>query len=723
MKKINFAFGIHNHQPVGNFDHVFESAYQHAYLPFFDVFEQHPKIKMALHFTGILLEWILNHHPDFIPRVRKLVKSGQLEMMTGGFYEPIMMTIPDEDKFGQIDKLSKFVSKHTGYKPQGMWLAERVWEPHLPKPLAQAGIKYTVVDDAHFKYAGLRNHELYGYYVTEHNGYTLNIFPISEKLRYTMPFREPEETLEYMQSIAIDSDDRLVVFADDGEKFGVWPETYEHCYEEKWLDRFFSLIEENLDWINLVHFSTALQQLKPIGRVYLPTASYREMGEWALPAPAIHEYEDFDQWLVKRDVPKEYLIYVRGGFWRNFLAKYPEANNLHKKMLRVSRRYRQIANERNSKKLEKASDHLYAGQCNCPYWHGVFGGLYLNYLRYAIYNNLIGAENILDQVEKNKEQRIAGWANAEVVDFDGDGREEVLVETDRINAYFMPDQGGCLFELDYKPKSINLLDTMTRREEGYHKKLHEIENQEKNSEDSIASIHDVILTKEEGLEKYLHYDWYRRSSLIDHFLHENTKLDDFAACKYGEQGDFVNQPYSYRITNRSDKLETIFTRKGQVWTADQAIPIQVSKRIVFPPHKDEMIIHYSVKNLSKITVPLWFGIEFNFALLAGNAPDRYYIFPKVDLEDNRLASVGEVHETKTVKLRDEWLKIEIGLVVDQPCTVWRFPIETISMSEGGFERVYQNSVVFPNWKFELDGLSEWRVTIIKQIKGKGYYGK
>ena len=715
MKKINFAFGIHNHQPIGNFDHVFEDAYQHAYLPFFEVLEHHPKIKMALHFTGILFEWILNHHPEFIHHLRKLVESGRIEMMTGGFYEPIMMTIPDEDKFGQIDKLSKFVYKHTGYKPQGMWLAERVWEPHLPKPLAQAGIKYTVVDDSHFKYAGLRSEELFGYYVSEHNGYTLNIFPICEKMRYTIPFREPEETIEHLRSVATDAGERLVVFADDGEKFGIWPETYKHCYKDKWLDRFFTQLENNLDWINLVHFSTALQDMKPIGRVYLPTASYREMGEWVLPAKAIHEYEDFNHWLEERDVPKDFLIYVRGGFWRNFLAKYPEANNLHKKMLRVSRRYLRVEQVTKGKKIQRVRDHLYAGQCNCPYWHGVFGGLYLNYLRYAIYNNLIEAENLLDQVEKNKDCS-AGWVNAEVVDFDSDGREEVLIETDRLNAYFAPDKGGCLFEFDYKPKSINLLDSMTRREEGYHKKLYDLNSKPQNPENGVASIHDVVLTKEEGLEKHLHYDWYRRCSLIDHFLHDATTLDNFIACKYGEQGDFVDQPYSFRYSKRGNALETVLCRRGQVWVAENAVPIQVSKRIVFYPHKDEVVVHYGVNNLSNETVPLWFGVEFNFALLAGDAPDRYYIFPNVELEDKRLASKGKVDNTREVKLVDEWLGIEIDLFMDQSCTVWRFPIETISMSEGGFERVYQNSVVLPNWKIQLKGMADWKLTIKKQIR-------
>ena len=57
MKKINFIFGVHNHQPVGNFDHVFEWATKQAYEPFLDVIEKHPSIKIVFHYTGCLIDW------------------------------------------------------------------------------------------------------------------------------------------------------------------------------------------------------------------------------------------------------------------------------------------------------------------------------------------------------------------------------------------------------------------------------------------------------------------------------------------------------------------------------------------------------------------------------------------------------------------------------------------------------------------------------------------
>lgn len=697
MKTVTLVFGVHDHQPVGNFDFVFEDAYQRAYLPFLDVLEAHPKIRTAMHYSGILFEWILRHHPDYIGRLKKMVQSGQIEMMTGAYYEPILISIPDTDKRGQIQKLTKMLKKQTGYSAKGLWLAERIWEPHLPKVLKEAGITYTIVDDSHFKYAGLREEELAGYYVTEEQGATLNIFPISEKLRYAIPFKEVDVTMDFLRSLATEDGSKMAIFADDGEKFGVWPGTYEHVYEKGWLDAFFTELEKNLDWIQMIHFSEAIERIKPLGRVYLPTASYREMMEWALPAQATRELEDFEEVLKLQNLFGSYGIYVRGGFWRNFLAKYPESNNMHKKMLYVSKKVWQAKDKLSKSAFQKALDHLWAGQCNCPYWHGVFGGLYLAHLRFAIYQNLIQAEIIADKALSTR-----GGIRAFKNDFDGNGYEELLVETPVANLYFDPQIGGRLFEYDIREKPFNLLDTMNRHEEAYHRKLTEAaHNQPTGDGEEVASIHDLVITKEDGLEKLLNYDWYGHYSLIDHFFNPNTTVDQLMAVKYGEDGDFVNQPYSVQTRHTDRGFVLTFTRDGGVWVNGIWTPVRVRKRIVVFEKNSTLDVSYSIENKSNRTVSLFFGVEWNFALMAGKSDDRYYEIPGVPLKDNYLASVGETPRVSELWLKDEWLKVGIQFLFDQPVTLWRFPIETVSLSEAGFEKVYQSSVVVPTWKFGL----------------------
>ncbi len=683
MKKINLVIGIHNHQPVGNFDHVIEDAYKKSYKPFLDILKAHPKIKLSQHYTGYLLEWLKKKHAEIFSELKGLIKSGQVHMMTGGFYEPILAIIPDKDKLGQIRKLNDYLKKNFNFTATGMWLAERVWEQHIVKPIAECGVKSVVIDDTHFKYVGLKDEDLLGYYVTEEQGKTVNIFPISKMLRYTIPFQSVQKTIDYLRSVASEDGTRIAVYADDGEKFGVWPNTHKHVYEDGWLEEFFRALEENSDWINIVHFSEAMERIKPIGRVYLQNASYAEMLHWALPPELFLKYEEFEERLKAAKLFDNYEEFVRGGYWRNFLAKYPESNNIHKKMIRLSERAHSL--ERKGGRVEKTLDKIWAAQCNDSYWHGIFGGLYLPNLRYPVYKSLIQAEVEMDMSEKKPKLTVSHE------DFDRDGSEEILVESDIMDAYFKPEEGGVLFELDYKPIPFNLLDILSRHPEGYHNKLsHPKPNG--NQDDGVHSIHDLVVAKEEGLEKLLNYDWYRRASFIDHFIGP-TSLPEFAAAKYPEAGDFVNRPYSQSISKKKDHLLLQLTRQGRV-SAGADLPVSVNKVFEFRPGSHKIICAYHLRNLGGQSAEVDFGVEFNVGFMAGDAFDRYYRINGMKPEDSRLRSSGVTDEVTSVSLTDEWQKMVAKIEVDRPQTLWRFPIETVSLSESGFERVYQSSVVF-----------------------------
>ena len=719
-KQVYFVLGFHSHQPVGNFDSVFEDSFQKAYWPFLEILDRHPNIRVALHYTGILYRWLNEHHPELNEKLRGMVERNQIEMMTGGFYEPILSVIPESDRKAQILKLTKYVKEQSGYDAIGSWLAERVWEPQLASYFANAGVKYTVTDDSHFRSAGLQEEETWGYYLTEDSGKTLSIFPISERMRYLIPFQKPEKTIEFFKEVAEKQENALIVMADDLEKFGVWPGTYQHCYTDGWIEEFFTLLEENSDWIKLITFKDSMALLKPKGRIYLPTASYAEMMEWAMPTKAILKYEELLHYLRDADMYESNKPFVRGGFWRNFLVKYPESNNIHKKMVYVSHKVNHLVHSKKGKSLPEdiqnnALDHLYAGQTNCGYWHGIFGGLYLNYLRFALYRNLIQAETIVDQARHGTD----AFLEVDKIDFDCDGEEEILFSTRSTNAYFRPAKGGVLFELDIKSKQFNLLDTLSRKPEAYHEKLKHgkvVIGELPKNEDGAISIHDLVVAKEPGLEKHLNYDWYSRYSFIDHIIAENTELESFAKASYNEAGDFVNQPYTAEVKKHKNQVELILERQGWTWHNDIHEPVTIRKKITIDDTSEKIIADYTIKNTSEHLLKLNFGVEFNYALLAGNADDRYYYIPGIILPEPKLNSKGENTNVTEMGLKDHWLGVDCHLQFSEPATLWRFPIETVSLSEAGFEKVYQSSVVFPRWILELAPGEERPLQIVQEIR-------
>ncbi len=735
MKKIKFVFAIHNHQPVGNFDHIAEEAYHGAYLPLVEAVRDVPWFKVCLHFTGSLLEWILKSHPEFIRNVASMVESGQAEVMGGGFYEPILALLPDEDKLGQIEKLSKFIEDNFGKRPRGIWLAERVWEPHLPAVLHDAGVEYVVVDDFHFKMSGLRDSELTGYFITEEQGKTVKVFPGSERLRYVIPFREPEEALGYWRNMPDAGINTLSVMADDGEKFGVWPGTYKWVYEDGWLKRFIGALEANRDWIEPSTFSEYIDREGPRGRVYLPTCSYMEMGEWSLPAAEAAQYEDFVDELKNEPGYDIKRLFVKGGFFRNFLSKYPEANAMHKRMLQVSRKVRSAGAGAG------ARDDLWRAQCNDAYWHGVFGGLYLPHLRDAVYRHLIKAEvaaeastrlleaspspaggevNIIsprpragdgDKVARAIQPGDGGESlSVETADLDGDLSDEVMIANRDVAIFIDPGEGGMICELDYRPIAMNMMNTLSRRPEAYHRKL--VPTQEADAVDrsqsvgstgSAATIHDKMCAKEEGLSSHLHYDWYRKASLIDHFLDGEMDFEAFRNASHREAGDFVNAAYSSKVKKSGDKVSVDLSRTGEVRGQKVSVRKTVTVRAAGRPASGDSGFDagYVIRNEGSEEINTAFGVEFNFSLLAGNSPDRYFEIPGHSLKAGNFASSGELNNVSEVRMVDEWLGYAMTLSFGGAAALWRFPVETVSQSESGYERVFQCESIVPVWRLTL----------------------
>ena len=695
MSKFKLAFGIHNHQPVGNFESVFEEAHQHAYQPFLQLVKKYPKLRISLHQSGILWNWQEKSHPNYLKLVREMVSSGQLELLTGGFYEPILCAIPERDVIGQIGLLSRYINKNFNVKPTGLWLAERVWEPQLPEVLSQSGVQYLPVDDTHFIYAGFDKSQLTEPYVTESNGHTVTLLPIQERLRYLIPFGTIEELFAELKRQAEKNAAGLAVYADDGEKFGVWPKTHKHCFEDGWLESFFDEIEKNSDWLEVIPLGEAAKR-KPIGRAYLPTASYSEMLHWALPAPAFVEYEQFENSLKNSGQFQRFGRFVRGGHWRNFLAKYEESNLMHKKMLHISDRLCQLEknNPTRSKKIESVRNNLFAGQCNCPYWHGVFGGLYLPHIRQAVYSELIAAETELNAIEKK-----AGF-HVEEIDYDCDGAAEIIAIGEHFSAVFKPSRGGMLQELSLLKHNFNVTDTLSRRREGYHGKLEQVANKEDDCK--TVSIHELVKTKEDNLQSFLVYDWYLKRCFIDHFFGENVTFKEFQQNQFKEDGDFVLGPYSSNINKRDRTIE--LSRNGTLGLSGEPVRLNVTKRFRINGKSETINVEYQIRSLDKTEVPVRFGIENNFSFQAGHADDRYITVNGQRYKDSHLDSSGQHANISSFSMIDEYRHLALAMESDQSCTLWHSPIFTVSLSEGGLEKVYQGTTFVNLFELKLSKL-------------------
>ena len=637
---ISLLLGVHAHQPVGNFPEVLEDAHLRCYRPFIHTLHRFPDFHFAVHFSGWLLDWLFQHYPEDMALLREMVKRGQVELFGAGDTEPVLAVIPHRDRIGQITRLSDKLEKKLGQRPAGAWLTERVWEATVVPALADAQVKYVTVDDYHFFCAGKTGAELDGFYTTEEDGRRLDLFPISEELRYRFPFSPANEAVAYLEGLA-DEGRTAAVYFDDIEKFGIWPETYEWVYEKGWLVNFIEGVLASPK-IRTQRYSDYHKASKTRGVVYLPTTSYIEMNEWSLPAPAANQYAD----LVARAKAEGWFAqdkaFLRGGMWKNFLTRYPEANWMHKRMLGLSERLDKLPSNR---KKPAMLDALYRAQANDAYWHGLFGGLYLPHLRRAVYHAIVELEGSLDQCDPRSERTRS--------DCDLDGQDEIFLHNSAVQAVVRVDGNASVIEFDSYLLRHNFGDSLMRQTEHYHRKIHLREDHGQFEGSGIASAHDRVVFKHEIHPDDLAIDVRPRGLFVD--------------SMQSESGEFIAlQDYQLK-TERGATLT--FTGGG------------VEKRVSVAENRLEANYRFSKDMRGTFTT------EINLAMPSCDGPAGKFVF--MGQVPGGFGQLTELDSVKEILLDDDVLGGTVKLTLSIPARLVSRPHFSVSQSEAGFEKIMQ----------------------------------
>ncbi|HXF52199.1 MAG TPA: alpha-amylase/4-alpha-glucanotransferase domain-containing protein [Dehalococcoidia bacterium] len=693
--RLNLALVLHNHQPVGNYGFVFDDVYRRAYLPLLECLERHPSIRVAMHHSGCLFDWLEANRPEYLDLLKRLVDRGQIELVSGGYYEPILSMLAEDDRVGQIRKLSTYLKDRFGQQPTGMWLAERVWEPEFAWAIDEAGLDWTLVDDRHFKLVGLTDADLNGAFITEDQGRHVHIFAGSQRLRYIIPWREVDDVIAELRGLARDDPSTLVVLGDDGEKFGSWPTTYEYVWERGWMDRFFEAIECNSDWLRTITPGEYNRTYDARGLVYLPTASYSEMMEWALPPEASSELVRL-RGVFEAAGRDDVLRYLNGGFWRSFLSRYSEANAMHKRGVRVHDKLNAAA--KLGADVRCARTLLWTAQCNCPYWHGVFGGLYLRHIRAATHTFLVAAEREADRLTHH-----APYVEVRQADFDFDGKREVLVQTPALSLMVHPAFGGMLSEWDLRGPAWSLVNTLTRRREAYHERLLEAESLDAPA-DEPQTIHSLRI-KERGLERYLVYDRRRRCAAQDALVHPSVTAETCATNGFEPLYDFADKPFV--ITGREEAIDLLHEGLG----------LRLTKRYVVEESAPAFEVFWELTNLQSEPLIAAFVSEWN--LSPPQAPlgdDRIHLLRLGHGDVDLTAGPGHVEQVTEFELRGS-ATYGVRARLHAPADVWHFPIETVSNSEAGLERALQGVCLALRWPLDLAPGGSVRLTMRWDVAG------
>ncbi len=649
-KKVSLLFGVHAHQPAGNFGHVIDDAHARCYKPFLETVHRYPDFKLAVHFSGWLLDYLLKHFPQDMAKLSEMVARGQVELFGGGDTEPVLASIPERDRRSQLAALSDRLEAAFGQRPSGAWLTERVWESAVTPSLADSGIRYVTVDDYHFLCAGKHAQDLGGYFSTEEGGVRLDLFPISEALRYRIPFSTAPDTIRHLESLANnESPSTAAIYFDDIEKLGIWPETYHWVYEKEWLKQFIEGVLAS-EVIEAAHYRDYEKRQRPRGVVYLPSTSYIEMNEWTLDADRADVFAALVQREKEQHRYEQNKPFLRGGIWRNFMSRYAESNWMHKRMLEASARLATLG----TAATPRMRTLLHLAQANDAYWHGLFGGIYLPHLRRAVWNALVELESLLDRSAPRR---------ATTTDLDLDGHDEIFISSDGLQAVIRDDGLGAIHELDALALRHNFGDTLTRRAEHYHRKIRE-GGEGNHTGEGIASAHDRVNFKHPVSVEDLIADRFPRALFIDRDGDDAEPLRYQVHSKAADRIALAGPGVAKTISVSGAKLKVEYRfEAGQRW-------LQTEINLAMPSC-DGFLGRFVIDG----QVPGGFGQAFTW------------------------------NELTALTLEDGVLGGKVVLTGSQPFRTEAAPLLTVSQSEDGFEKIMQAVTLRLAWDAPVQSLT------------------
>ena len=657
MNKVKLIFGTFNAVPSAETEHLFEDAYQKAFKPFLTAIYNHGEIKSTLFFAGPLLEWLDRRHPEFHTVLGELTAKRAIEILGGGYWEPMLPLIPSRDCVGQIEVMTTYLRKKFGKRSRGGWITGHVWEAHLASALRSSGIDYVFLTERCFPVMpGFRAESPV---IAEDQGKTVVIFPVMDSLAERFLQVPPEHILDFMQGL-LPSDDREVVVSLllDGLSLG-GNGTHRVCYGERWLERFFEAVRNADDWLECVLPGRYIRGARfPRGKVYVPGPSYDFLMGWTRGgydgAPPVSPNApipggDRRSRGVERRRPRPY--------YREFLTKYRESGLLYSKMMHIDVLTNQLRGDKYRKK--DAKEELWRGQEHYAYWHGPSGGIYSSRLRHGAYGALIEAE-------KTARERGIFKAALTSMDFDMDGNKEFLYNGLVFNAY-VHSVGGVLFELDYLPISRNYLATFSRYPENYHPPA----------------------TREQG------YDRYPRHAFLDHILHPEDELESFERSGSRCAGLFPSMPYTPVEVIR-DQARVSFTCIGPVNGNDDALEIQKTFRF----RRGSVAVNYSLVNRTPRTLAFSWGTEINLAL-ADEAENRPVFLDSGEPGDRDAGERGCDEGVEQWTILDVERDVVVHFELTEPAELWRFPVYADYCVGRELRRNYQSSCFMPKWRVEI----------------------
>lgn len=426
MQSFRVVIGMYNNLPYSASNALYEQEYQGAWRPFLSGLYKFPSIKSIIHFSGTIFSWLEENHPEYMYLLTEMVRRGQIELLGGGFYNPLAPLISTQDMTGQVEALSAFIRKTFGKRPSGAWLYEYAWTPSLPAILQNSKIQYSFLPAQCYM-------EMYAappfspsFFASEDHRKTVCLFPVFESRTGEGGFEPYEKTLIRLQQ-AYPQYNTYLIMADGYEIADTWEDSGLES-PDVLFERTFAWFQKNCleyDTITAAQLNKTVKSTKTLYVSQCYSERYRGYCENTISRVSTTrpEYIQLSKQSVL-DHPLVFALYQKLNFVSAMTGLF-----------------------RGDKSRKKASiDDIWRAQSGDLYWVGPSGGILLPEARLAAYASLIDAEKMIRQ------NRFHHYLSFDDINFDG--VKEALFQSSAYTCYLQSDTAS-VSELDSLKTGIN----------------------------------------------------------------------------------------------------------------------------------------------------------------------------------------------------------------------------------------------------------------------------
>lgn len=412
-----------------------EERYNSLYKHFVSYLYKHPKFLVAMSFSGEQIDYFEEKHPEILELLQELTSRNQVEIIGGGYYDPVFPLLFPVDRSGQIEKMNAKIRSTIGKRPRGMSLYGSIWEPSLITPFQSCGMEYIHLDST------LVPSTAKGYFpiITSEHGKSIKILPFYKDF---LPGKD-EEGEQWISRIkkAVHKD----LNNEENESFdpvvtiSISPDKYIDFVESKafsYINNHFA--DSEFDGIKFTLPQLYLKNAKKFIPAYIPAGMDWQIAQWARKV------------FEKCENKSRFPITIR-----DFLNTYRQNNHLYERMMYVSML---ISQSHGGDKMRKkaAQEKLWEAQAGYNFVELPYGVPALQEKQQAAYKILNEAERLIRDSHKISES-----VSVTSFDYNSDGLNEYICQMGKFHAVISPVSGQ-ICELDLFNSGSDYASSLSR---------------------------------------------------------------------------------------------------------------------------------------------------------------------------------------------------------------------------------------------------------------------